>query len=576
MAVRHIASTCLPAFALMLAAGCATARTGEVTADLILTNGRIYTVEEKAPWAQAVAIRDGKIIAVGSGKQVAVHKGADTRVIDMGGRFLMPAFGDAHNHPIFGGMSHARCSLHGGATVEDYRRIITACIARTPGDGTIYGVGWEDSLFPPNGVPRREVLDAISTTRPMVFLSKGGHSLWLNSLALAAAGITRATADPVNGQIDRDPATGEPVGGLQEAAMALAEALIPRQTAADRERAIAYTARFFNSLGITAWHDAGIEWNADGSSDVLDAYKATKDRGELSAHVVIDLKWDNGRKLDQIPDILKVSARARAIGLTASGVKFYIDGVIPQQTAAMIAPYEGTSIKGSPQIAPDTLAQAVALLDAQDIQAHFHSIGDGAVREALDAVDYIRQRNGMRDTRPMISHMNVIDPADQPRFGKLGVAAIFQPLWACDEPYMRLTIERIGPVRAGYIYPANSIGKGGGLLAYGADWSVASANPLEGIEVALTRVAPGETLSPLLPREAVTLEQALRAYTLNVAYVNHLDTQTGSIAVGKSADLIVLDQNPFGIPARQIHTIKVLLTFFQGRTVFGNIDGFVQ
>jgi hypothetical protein len=213
----------------------------------------------------------------------------------------------------------------------------------------------------------------------------------------------------------------------------------------------------------------------------------------------------------------------------------------------------------------------VADLDARGMQSHFHAIGDAAVREALDAVAATRARDGMTDTRPMMSHMNVIDPADQPRFGQLGVTAVFQPLWACNEAYMQLTIERIGPVRATYIYPAGSVLRAGGRLAYGADWSVASANPFEGIEVALTRIAPGEDKPPLEPNEAVTLEQALRAYTLNVAYVNRLDKETGSIAPGKSADLILLDQDLFKIPVRRIHATKVLFTLFQGRTVHGSL-----
>jgi predicted amidohydrolase YtcJ len=186
------------------------------------------------------------------------------------------------------------------------------------------------------------------------------------------------------------------------------------------------------------------------------------------------------------------------------------------------------------------------------------------------------RRNGMGDTRPMISHMNVIDPADQPRFGQLGVTAVFQPLWACNEPYMDLTIERIGPKRSTYIYPSGSILRSGGRLAYGADWSVASANPLEGIEVALTRQAPGGDRPPLLPGERINLAQALHAYTLDVAYVNHMDKETGSLAVGKSADLVVLDRNLFETPVREIHSAKVLMTMFQGREVFGKLQALAR
>lgn len=540
-------------------------------ADLILTNGRVYTVEESKPWAEAVAIKDGRILAVGTRAEIEARKGAGTKVVDLGGRLLLPAFGDAHAHPIFGGMSHARCSLHAGKTLEDYQRIIRECIARTPGTGTIFGSGFNQSLFPPKGIPNKEVLDAVSKDRALIFESDG-HTLWVNSKALELAKITKDTPDPTNGTIDRDPATGEPIGGLEEAAMALVEPLVPPPTDKDLQGAITYTVQLFNSLGITSWHDAAVEWDKGGSSRALEAYKAVRDRRGLTVHTAMDLHWNNERGPEQMADILKLSARAREIGLAANGVKFFIDGVIPQQTAAMLAPYEGTTEKGAVQIKPDALSAAVVQLEAKGMQSHFHTIGDAAVRQALDAVAHARQQGGVTDTRPMMSHMNVIDPADQPRFGKLGVTAVFQPLWACDEPYMRLTMERIGPVRSTYIYPAGSVLRAGGRLAYGADWSVASANPFEGIEVALTRIGPGQDLPALEPEEAVTLEQALKAYTLNVAYVNHLERETGSIAPGKSADLIVVDQDLFKIPARQIHATKVLVTMFKGRPVYGGLD----
>ena len=547
------------------------AAAGVAPADLILSHARVYTVEEARPWAEAVAIRNGRILAVGSAKEVAAYRGGATRVVDLGGRFLMPAFGDAHAHPVFGGLSYARCSLHDGKTVDDYRRIIARCIARTPGTGTIYGSGWEDGLFPPHGVPSKQILDQISADRPLIFASTGGHSLWVNSKALALAGITRDTPDPPNGKIDRD-AAGEPVGGLEEdPGMKLVEKLVPPPTDADRQDAIAYTAKLFNSLGITSWHDAMLEWEKGGTSLVLDAYKVVRDRGGLTAHTVLDIKWDNSRGLEQMPEVMRLSTDARAKGFAANGVKFFIDGVIPQETAAMLAPYEGSTARGSPEIPPARLAEAVSMLDAKGMQSHFHAIGDGAVREALDAVASARRRDGRSDTRPMISHLNVIDPADQPRFGALGVTAIFQPLWACNEPYMDLAIRKIGPVRARSIYPEASVLKGGGLIAYGADWSVASANPLEGIEVAITRVAPGGTRPPLLPGEAVSLETALQAYTLNVAYVNHLETLTGSIVPGKSADLIVLDRDLFKIRPTDIHQAKVLVTIYEGREVFGSL-----
>src|SRR3546814_988238 len=192
-----VAMLCLP--------GAAQAK-DRIEADLILTNARIYTVEDKQPWAEAVAIKDGKIVAVGSTASVAKLRGAATRTVDVGGKLVLPAFGDAHVHPLFGALSRTRCPLQDGKTIADYQALIAKCVAAAPGDGAIYGVGWSDALFPPNGIPRKELLDAVTTTRPLIFESVGGHTYWLNSKALAVANITRDTKDPPNGPIDRDPA----------------------------------------------------------------------------------------------------------------------------------------------------------------------------------------------------------------------------------------------------------------------------------------------------------------------------------------------------------------------------------
>lgn len=564
---RRIAA--LAGLAFLAAGGPAAAE----TAELILTNARAYTVEAARPWAEAVAIRDGRILAVGTAAEVARLAGPDTRTVDLGGRLLMPAFGDAHVHPVFGGMAYSRCSLHSGRSVEDYARLIRACIDAHPGDGAVYGVGWEDGLFPPHGVPHKSVLDAISTERALVFESTGGHSYWLNSRALELAGIDRDTPDPVNGLINRDPATGEPVGALQESAMHLAEPLIPQPTAEDIQASILYTARHFNSLGITNWHDAGIDMDAEGRSQTLDAYRAVRDRGALTSHVSLAFTWDRARGLEQVPAILAASERAERWGLRARAVKFYTDGVIPQRTAAMIDPYEGSADeRGALQISPEVLDAATTRLGAHGFQAHFHAIGDRATRVSLDAVAAARAA-GTPSYRPMISHLNVVDPADQPRFGALGVTAQFQPTWSSHYPYMDLTREAIGPVRSRSIYPAGSILRAGGRLAYGADWPVATANPLEGLQVAVTRTNYQDpSAGPLLPDEGVSLEEAVRAHTIEVAWVNGIDDLTGSIAPGKSADLIVLDQDIFAIPIDRVSQARVLLTLFRGEPVHGGLD----
>ncbi|MET0336569.1 MAG: amidohydrolase, partial [Caulobacter sp.] len=470
------------ASALFVFPAAAHAAPAKQTADLVLTNARIYTVDDKQPWAEAVAIGGGKILAVGSKASLDSYVRSGAKVVDAGGKLVLPAFGDAHVHPVFGGMAFTRCSLHNGRSVADYQKIITGCLAAHPGTGTVYGVGWEDSLFPPNGVPRKEVLDAVSSDRALIFESIGGHTYWVNSKALAQAGITRDTPNPLNGEINRDPKTGEAVGSLQESAMGLVGKLIPKPSAKEMEDSILYVERLFNGLGLTGWHDAGIDLAADGSSETMAAYKALQDRGALSAHVTLAFKWDNSQGLEQIPAIIAAAKKAEQQGLRAKTVKFYVDGVIPQQTAAMIEPYEGTTSRGALQIDPEVLKAAVTRLGAAGFQPYVHAIGDGAVRVGLDAFEAAIKANGSLD-RPMITHLNVVDPKDQPRFGKLGAIAQFQPTWSSNYPYMDLTKQAIGPKRSGYIYPTGSILRGGGVIAFGADWPVATANPLEGLQV---------------------------------------------------------------------------------------------
>lgn len=568
---KSIASATLAA--MLCLSGAAHAK-GKVEADLILTNARVYTVEDTQPWAEAVAILDGKIVAVGTAASVGKLRGSATRTVDVGGKLVLPAFGDAHAHPLFGALSRTRCPLHDGKTIADYQALIAKCVAETPGDGAIYGIGWSDALFPPSGIPRKDSLDKVSTTRPLIFESLGGHSYWLNSKALEVGKITRDTKDPANGTIDRDPATGEPVGSLQEAAMDLVKPMIPAPTATEVQNSILYVADHFNSLGIVNWNDAGVEYDADGGSAMVDAYKAVLDVGKLTSHVAVSLKWKNEEGLEQLPGLLKAAERANALGISTHTVKFYVDGVIPQKTAFMLAPYEnGGDERGTPQIAPELLKKAVTAVDAKGMHAFLHAIGDGGVHISLDAVEAARKANGAKPTHHMITHMNVVDPSDQPRFGKLATFAQFQPSWASWYDYMDLTVAAIGPKRATYVYPAGSIVRAGGKLAYGADWPVGGANPLEGIEVAMTRRTAGDpNAKPLLPEEGVSLKDAIASHTINVAYVNGFADVTGSIKAGKSADLVVLDKDIFKLPVYEISKAKVLVTLFEGKPVFGDWD----
>lgn len=549
-------------------------QSGPPAADLVLTNGKIYTVDDDIPWASAIAIGNGRILSVGDDDAVTARVGAATTVVDLGGRLVLPSFGDAHVHPVFGGLSFAHCSLHDGTSVEDYLAIVADCIEETPGNNSVvFGVGWGPGLFPPDGIPHKSLLDEIAPDRPVILRSTGGHSIWLNSKALELAGIDDDTPDPPNGRIDRDPETGEAIGGLQEAAMDLVAAQIPAPTARHLQDAIVYTVEHFNRLGITNWLDAGVEVFADGSSPTIDAYRTVLEDGRLTMNVTVSLKWENDRGNEQIDTLIAAAERAREAGIRTDSVKFYLDGVLVQRTAAVLHPYMGTAHDyGELQIPPDQLADAVATLDARGFQIYVHALGDRAVRRALDAIEASQRKGAKADPRHVIAHLSLIDPADQPRFAQLNVAANFQPLWACDHAYMRLTAEQVGELRMRHTYPANSVLSAGGRLAYGADWPVASANPFEGLEVAVSRREPGmPDANPLYEHEGVSLEEAIRGYTIEVARVTDLVEETGSLAAGKSADLIVVDRDIFSVPTHEISKTSVLLTLFRGRAVHGDL-----
>ncbi len=565
---------------LVLVATCASMQVfaaDPVRADLVFENGHIYTVDDARPEATSLAVRAGRIMALGGPADAAAWIGPATRVIDLHGRLVLPAFHDAHAHPVWGGLSHAGCSLFDGATVADYLRQIAKCAADDPGPGWLYGVGWHDAVFTPDGVPDRKLLDAVVPDRPAAFASVGGHSLWLNSKGLEVAGITRATRDPPNGRIDRD-ATGAPTGALQEAAVELVVKQLPAPSGKMRAQAIRYARDYFHGIGIVGWHDALVPIGGDEPGQVIppgvpDTYVELARDGELDGYVTLALAWDRNRGLEQIPDLVAASERLARAGLHAKTVKFLLDGVPAQRTAALIEPYaDQPGFTGELWIDEKVLKQAVVELDARGFQVHMHTIGDRAVRTALDAFALARERNGPRERRNLVSHDNLIAPADLARLAPLQVVTIFQPLWASLDDYMRMVAVRVGPQRMTHMYPVASVMRAGGKVAYGSDWPVASANPFAGMEVALTRREPGATEGERLsPDERVTLAQAIRNYTLNSAYVLGVDDVSGSLTPGKNADLVVVDQDVFNVPDNAIATTRVLLTMYRGRVVHGDL-----
>jgi len=543
--------------------------TGSGFADLVLQGGVIYTMDTQRSWQQAIAIRDGKITYVGEDAGIGVFTGPDTKVVDLNGRLVLPGLQDIHIHPISGGIEAATCDLNGLTTADEYVAKIKSYAEANPDLPWILGGGWLMSVFGPGGMPSKELIDEVVADRPVLLYSSDGHSGWANSKALELAGVTRDTPDPEDGRIDRDPDTGELIGSLQEGAMGLLDHVIPPTSNAQRQHGLRYTINMLNSYGITALQDASV------TEPDLKAYHAVDSSGDLSLHVETSMWWDRKQGLEQIPVLSERRGQYTHGRIRANTVKIFQDGVMENYTAVMLEPYllEG-DVRGVPLIEPEFLKEAVTALDASGFQVHFHAIGDGAIRQSLDAVEAARKANGPSDHRHHISHLELIDPEDIPRFGELEVIADFQPLWAIADDYIKdLTLPFIGEQRARWLYPLESVRKSGGMLAFGSDWSVSTANPYHQIEVAVTRMDPENADDDVfIPEERISLEEAIAAFTINAAYTNHMEAQTGSIEVGKLADLVVLNQNLFEISPQAISDTEALLTLFEGKPVHGKFS----
>jgi predicted amidohydrolase YtcJ len=537
-------------------------------ADLLFTGGPVLTPEGRT--ATAVAVAGERIVAVGH-DEVRELAGPRTEVVELDGRLLLPGFQDAHVHPIPAGLELGQCDLTGTRTAEETVAVVRAYAEAHPEREWILGGGWSMEAFE-GGTPTKALLDAAVPDRPVYLPNRDHHGAWVNSRALELAGIGAATPDPDDGRIERD-AAGEPSGTLQEGAMQLVGRLTPPATAADRLAALLHAQRHLHALGITAWQDA-LVGDFLGMDDPAGAYVAAAREGSLTARVRGALWWDRERGAEQIPELVEKRTTLSHGRFSAGSVKLMLDGVAENGTAALLDPYLdrcgcATANRGKSFIDARHLPKYVTELDALGFQCHFHALGDRAVRDALDAVEAARTANGPSDTRPHLAHLQVVHPDDVPRFARLGATANIQPLWAAHEPQMdELTIPFLGSERAAWQYPFGALLRSGARLAAGSDWPVSSPDPLQGIHVAVNRVAPGGDGSRVfLPHQRLTLTQALTAYTTGSAHVNHLD-ETGRIRVGALADLVVLDRDVFAEPVEAIADVRVELTYVGGEMVY--------
>lgn len=547
-------------------------------ADLLLSGGPIFGAPEGRVLDRgAVAVSGGRIVAVGDDLSDLV--GPRTEIVDLTGKLLVPGFQDAHVHPVWGGLDRLGCDLSGRHTQPGYLDAIARHVAARPHEVWVLGGGWSMSAFP-GGTPTAAALDAVVGDRPAFLSNRDGHGAWVSSAALRLAGITRYTPDPADGRIERD-AAGAPTGTLHEGAMSLVSRLLPVAPPSRLVDALLEGQRYLHSFGVTAWQDA-IVGAYGGSGDPGPAYLAAARDGRLTARVVGAIWWDRAKGVEQIPSILARRDAYRAGRFAATSVKIMQDGVTENFTASMLEPYcdgygQATDNSGISFVDPAVLAEAVPRLDALGFQVHFHAIGDQAVRECLDAVELALARNGCSDNRHHIAHLQVVHPDDVPRFRALGVTANMQTLWAALEPQLvELTLPFLGERRAAWQYPFGDLGRAGAALAAGSDWSVSSPNPMAAIHTAVNRrAAPGfeeGEYGPFLPEQALDLATSLTAYTAGSARVNHLEDSTGTIEVGKYADLVVLDRDPFAGPPEEIGATRVLQTFVEGERVYASAD----
>ncbi len=538
-------------------------------ADRIFVNGSVYTVDAARSWAEAVAISAGKIVFVGDDEAVHAYKDSETEIVDLRGGMLLPGFHDSHIHILTEAMSDEECNLLRIPTEEDVARKLKDCasVAGHADARWITGGGWGEWLWP-EANPQKGLLDALFPDRPVYLVSSFGHAAWVNSKALEIAGIDGDTEDPEAGIIERDPETGEPSGTLRETAMALVSRKIPPFSLEQRMSRVRAGIAMSHAVGITAVIEPGV------GPEHIEQILAVSDAGDFDIRAVASLSpigWHAGVFGEDVFEFIAGRAAWRRPDINVDSVKIYMDGVIEYGTSPLLEPYADPQYgSGEFFYEQEVVDDYFTRLDALGVQVHVHAIGDAAIRRALDGFAAMREANGMSDNRHQIVHLQLIHPDDRPRFGELNVGAVFQSLWAYPDPAaMELDIPMLGEERTWQMYPIRSVRDAGGRIVGGSDYFVTDLNPLLAIETAITRQDPWTNSGRILNAdESVDLETMLDAYTINGAYQMNLDGVQGSIEVGKRADFVVLDRNLFEIPASEISNAEVLMTIFDGRTVY--------
>jgi len=515
-----------------------------------------------------VVVAGDRIVDVGPDVNVRSWTGPRTEIIDLAGKMVLPGFHDAHIHPVLGGLNMAELNLIGDASLPEYRHTLCEYARDHPERPFIRGYGWMHGSFFHSG-PDRKDLDEIFPDRPAFLKAIDGHSAWVNSAALALAGISRETPDPLGGRIERDPETGEPTGTLREpAAMALVGDRLPPPT---KEQMMAGLRLFLAEAaraGITSVHDAM------GSREIVDVYAELEKRGQLTARAQVAITLDPASESDLIPELLRLSEEYRSDLVHVRTAKLFLDGVVDSHTAFLLEPYvDRPGFRGAPFWTPDQYNRIVAGLDAAGLHVHVHAIGDAAVRMALDGFERLAAANGRRDRRHQIAHLDMVSDSDIARFGQAGVIATMQPAWFYrDSNFFDSAMPFLGKSRATRLYRMRSLLESGAVVACSSDWPFGgdsiTFSPLDSIQIGCTRQGiTGDFREVDSPDEICSIASLIDGHTIHAAYANSMEHETGSLEPGKLADIAVLDLNLFEIPPEEIHQANVLLTLLAGRPV---------
>jgi hypothetical protein len=537
-------------------------------ADVVIINARAFSADHPGQFAEALAIRGNRILAVGTGEEIAPLRGETTQVIDAHGATVMPGFNDAHVHFLSGSLGLGWVQLLDAETFVSIQDRIRSFAATHPDQPWVLGRGWLYGAFP-GGLPTRQQLDALIPDRPAVMECYDGHTKWLNSKALEAAGITAATPDPVGGQIVRDTATGEPTGVLKESAQALIDHTVPQPGREEKLAALRQGVALAHRLGVTGVQEAGAD------AEELELFDVLRRAGELQIRMYMALSAGPGFAEADLKELERLRYQyPDSDTLRLGAVKLYADGVVESHTAALLAPYANRETRGNLEFTPGEMNRIVTLLDARGWQVLIHAIGDGAIRMALDAYETAQKTNPppSRGRRHRIEHIEAISAEDIPRFARLGVIASMQPFHASpNQNILEVWAVNLGPERAARAWSWKGIRDAGGRLAFGTDWPVVELDPRPGIHTALTRkTAAGLPEGGFMPGQRLPLHDVLEAYTSGTAYAAFDEGRVGTLAPGKLADIVIWSADLFALPVDQVKDAEVRMTLFDGRIVYAS------